>query len=311
MELPIETTLHGLTVLHEGNHNELGNPHDQYNVPIFTTSTSDNSSMDNYTKVFEYTFERNNHPQMYAEIDFWEFSSDSDEKMSGKCFVDYRDFTSQTSNRKSHLSINYIMNNSEIGQLGNVHEKPLFVAVEEIVGNDKKIIIYMNLLGTYYTMKFSPVVCAVSNHRSWSMYNYSHVSRDKTGFLSKQGITTFEGIKNAHPYGRRVNGHISNSLLKGTYMLPASYHLRGINYVRGFEDGKPDILSVCLQNGDYSHSHKRFLVTTNFEGKPTSGYFDRGAISINPDWSNGSYFAYICVSSGSPGVWRRFGQIVD
>lgn len=44
---------------------------------------------------------------------------------------------------------------------------------------------------------------------------------------------------------------------------------------------------------------------------PTSGYYEKGTILYGANPTSGNYVGIICTESGTPGVWKNFGQIVS
>ena len=69
-----------------------------------------------------------------------------------------------------------------------------------------------------------------------------------------------------------------------------------------------NIDKLVLNNGR-SNGTSRNIYFSNLTAPPTSGTFQRNDILYYKDPSNGARIGAICVSSGTPGTWKEFGQI--
>ena len=59
-------------------------------------------------------------------------------------------------------------------------------------------------------------------------------------------------------------------------------------------------------NGDIRFNSKKLSVG---EEEPKQGNYNQGDIQYNTKPTPGGWIGWVCVESGNPGVWKRFGAI--
>jgi len=59
-------------------------------------------------------------------------------------------------------------------------------------------------------------------------------------------------------------------------------------------------------SGDIRFNAKKLSVGAEF---PTEGNYNKGDIMYNTNPSAGGWVGWVCVESGNPGTWKRFGAI--
>ncbi len=69
----------------------------------------------------------------------------------------------------------------------------------------------------------------------------------------------------------------------------------------------PDPSLGFVVSGPVSFNGKKFI---NKESEPIDGTFNRGDICWNINPAPGNFIGWVCISSGTPGQWAPFGQIV-
>jgi hypothetical protein len=258
MRLPEGTNIGDFLAFHEGNHNSGGNPHNQYNIPVFALPNSQ-GFQGQWVKFFSYNFSKNS--QLYTEIEIWSTGQFAT-RTRGHLEMDIQVFGSGTVDIQLIYENRNRVNGNVINQF-----KGFYTANAD---GTYTIDVYMFLASNGETIKFSPIAFTFNRNVGWTAYNETYVRRDIPCFTIGSPIvqTAMDGL---YSVAGVYNGVRGQATIYPTTTLPtaSSSYRNCILTVYGFSN-QTDKVYICQQKSDATFEWIRVPYaksgTVNFSG---------------------------------------------
>ena len=124
----------------------------------------------------------------------------------------------------------------------------------------------------------------------------------------------FDGSNYIHNTNGEYKYYAGNNIQSDRLVIHKNKDVKYFDYMVMFGDSVDtinlDYVTITLvkyTNTDTEIDNK--IVFDQYKYIPTSGYWERGTVLYNSVPTAGGYAGIICVESGEPGVWKKFGLI--